>query len=129
MVWDFTQDYDLRADWDKSVKEAKVIKGRPGKIVLIKSFGNQHVLFKYKQEKRPEKTSLAILETNSFWLKGGGGSWIYLPKDGGTNWTQTNTIILRKGMLGAFALSFIFQLFKWNTERAMKRAKKIIEEL
>ena len=128
-VWDFTQDYKLRTSWDKTVKEAKIIQEEPSRKVWIKTTGDEEVLFKYKLERRPEKTSLVMMESNSYWFKGGGGSWVYYEKNGGTNWVQTNTVVLRKGLLGRLAKPLVAILLKWNTGQAMKRAKKIIEKM
>ena len=126
-VWDFTQNYNLRTRWDKLIKEAKIVQQHPHKIVQLKNLGQQEFTFKYKQEKRPEKTSLALIEIKSFWIKGGGGSWVYEKRNEGTLWTQTNTLILRSGLIGRLAKPIFFWLFSLNIKQAMKRAKKIIE--
>jgi hypothetical protein len=93
VVWDFTQNYDLRPGWDKSIIEAKVIQTLPHRIVRFTTRGNITIVFEYKLDDRPNKTSLAIKETNSKWIIGGGGSCAYEGENGGTWWSQTNTII------------------------------------
>jgi hypothetical protein len=54
-VWDFTQDYSLRTEWDKTVIEAKVLQTTPRQIVELKTSGNTMMTFVYKVNDRPIK--------------------------------------------------------------------------
>jgi hypothetical protein len=98
-VWDFTQDYGTRRKWDHSIKDAYVIESRPNRIIRLKTKGNVIMTFVYKQDERPYKTSLATSEVQSLFIESAGGSWIYEELNGGTNWTQRNTIQLKQKRL------------------------------
>ncbi len=126
-VWDFTQDYDRRTQWDRTVKEAEVI-GLAPRTVRLKFAGNSSMTCIYKWDDRPKKTSLAARDINSPLIASAGGSWVYEEKDGGTIWTQTNSIVLKS----SYALSLLKWLleimFKRRTMQAMQRAKKLMEQ-
>lgn len=129
IVWDYTQNYDNRTKWDDSILEAKVLETSPTRTVQLKAKGNTTMIFVYKLEDRPHKTSLAAREIQSSMMEGGGGSWVYEEQNGGTLWTQTNTIVFKQG----FFLSLLNPFFKWafngQTKKAMEKAKKIIEQI
>ena len=127
VVWDFTQDYSLRPDWDKTVIEAKVLQTTPQKIVELKTSGNTIMTFVYKVNDRPKKTTLAIHDLNSNWIYGGGGSWKYEDQQGGTLWSQTNTLILKSNIFLSIFRPVITFIFKNQTRQAMQRAKMILE--
>jgi len=63
---------------------------------------------------------------NAF-FSGGGGSWRYEARGGGTDWTQTNTLELRRPRL----FGWLAPVIEWNlrngTRRAMAKAKSIME--
>ena len=127
-VWDFTQDYSKRTVWDKSVLEAIIIQSTPQRIVRLKTRGNTTMTFVYKLDDRPNKTSLAIQDIESKWIEGGGGSWSYEDKSGGTLWSQTNTIIYKRGLLIWLCLPSLKLIFNYQMRIAMARAKMIIEK-
>lgn len=127
-VWDFTQSFENRALWDPSVVRAKVIRNNPTKVVKISAKGRLKTKLKYKLEDRPYKTTVAMIETKSPFIKGGGGSWIYEPVEGGTLWIQKNSLRLRSGFFTWLLRPFIrFQLTR-NTQRGMWKVKKILED-
>lgn len=127
VVWDYTQDYSKRRDWDRSVLEAAVISAQP-RQVRIKGIGGLVTELHYKLDDRPHKTTLVMVNTSSPLIEGGGGSWEYLPEGDGTIWTQTNTIILKGVLLARLLKPFISLAMKRNVRNAMEKAKKIIEQ-
>jgi hypothetical protein len=127
-VWDYTQNYDNRPGWDASIISSETLQETPNLIVRVKSPGNIYFNFEYKLSERPHKTSLAMLESSSALIIGGGGSWVYDEKDNGTFWTQTNTIVFKDNAVFRFlnpALKFFLQ---YSTKKAMVKAKKIMEK-
>ncbi|MGH7282357.1 MAG: SRPBCC family protein [Polyangiaceae bacterium] len=126
VVWDYTQDWTRRTELDFSVARAEILSDRP-RVIRVSSRGGGSFEVSYKQTDRPRKTSLAMTSFTSFWLRGGGGSWRYDETDGGTTWSQRNTLILRDGFLGSLFAPF----FRWILRRAtidgMNRARKILE--
>jgi hypothetical protein len=66
-----------------------------------------------------------LSEVESALITGGGGSWSFEARDGGTLWTQTNSIEVR-----AIA-ALLAPLVRWNlrraTRRAMRTAKRALE--
>ncbi|MGE3799827.1 MAG: SRPBCC family protein [Candidatus Kapaibacterium sp.] len=128
IVWDFTQDYERRVVWDKSIITATVIQDKPTRIVEVKGKGNLRAKFRYKLDDRPNKSSLAMVNTESCIVEGGGGSWSYLPRDYGTLWTQTNTLILKKGLLTKLLRPIIAYLLRQRTRASMELAKQMIEQ-
>ena len=127
IVWDFTQDYSLRTEWDKTVIEAKVLQTSPRQIVELKTSGNTMMTFVYKVNDRPNKTTLAIQDIQSKWIDGGGGSWKYEEQQGGTMWSQTNTLTLKPTIFLMVFRPVIIFIFKNQTRLSMQRAKKILE--
>ena len=128
VVWDYTQDYSLRPDWDQTVIEAKVLQTTPQKIVELKTSGNTIMTFVYKVYDKPNKTTLAIHDIQSKWIDGGGGSWKYEDHQGGTLWSQMNTRILKSTISLSILRPVITFIFKNQTRQSMQRAKKILEE-
>ena len=125
-VWNFTQDWRKRTRWDRSVLAAEYISESPV-TVHVTGAGGLRFKVTYKTSDPPRLTTLVMSELNSFWIKGGGGSWKYEELNGSTRWTQHNTLILRGGFFG-----MLFRpLFAWTltrmTRRMMARAKVILE--
>lgn len=129
VVWEFTQNYDHRKLWDTSVLEARVLQTSPNRIVKLKMKGNSVMTFIYKLDDKPNKTSLAAKEIQSPIIESAGGSWNYENQNKGTLWSQTNTIVIKKGFLSASLLPFYKFIFTRLTKHAMQKAKKIIEKL
>jgi hypothetical protein len=124
-VWDFTQDYGRRTQWDKSIKACKVLQKDP-LIVDVQGPGLCAELA-YKQNERPYKTSLAMNNIRSLVVEDGGGSWKYEDINDGCEWTQTNTLVLRPLRFNFLLKPMIRFIFRSNTRRAMRKAKKLLE--
>ncbi|MFI5264256.1 MAG: hypothetical protein ACHQM6_07055, partial [Candidatus Kapaibacterium sp.] len=60
-------------------------------------------------------------------IESAGGSWLYEDKDGGTLWTQTNTIRFKKNFLLPILLLLYRNMFQNQTAKAMKKAKAMME--
>ncbi|MFT5479072.1 MAG: hypothetical protein ACI9NN_000019 [Bacteroidia bacterium] len=128
MVWDFTQDYHQRTKWDKAVRSIKIIEETPNRIVELKLKGKQKLRFQYKLDDRPTKTRLAIIASDSWLLAGGGGSWNYEPKNGGTEWSQTNALILKSGIMVGLLKPVIRIFFQRQMRSSMRMAKAWLEK-
>jgi hypothetical protein len=125
-VWDYTQDWTRRTEWDALILDATVLDGEPRRVRVTARGAT--FLVKYKLTDRPRKTSLVMTELRSRWFSGGGGSWTYEELDGATRWTQTNTVTLRSGLV-RLVLGW---LVRWQlaraTRRAMRTAKRRLDE-
>lgn len=129
VVFDYTQDYENRVDWDHSVLWAEILQAMPNRIVKLKMKGFTEMTLVYKQDNRPEKTSVNGKNIKSLFIQSAGGSWFYDEKGKGTLWTQTNTITFKHGALFTF-LKPVYQLIlKHQTKKAMTKAKEFIEML
>ncbi len=127
-VWDYTQDWSRRIEWDPAVKSAEILATDPTPIVRVEGQGGTSFTARYRLFRRPEQTSLAITEGVPRWL-GGGGSWKYESDERGTVWTQTNTVTI-SGRLRAWLLRWpISRQLRSLTRRAMANAKANIEVL
>ncbi len=127
VVWDYTQNYDNRTVWDRSVIETIVLQTEPNRIVKLNLKGNTTMTFIYKLDDQPHKTTLVAKEIISTFIESAGGSWIYEEQDGTTKWTQTNTIVFKPSLILKLLLPIFKRIFSTQTRRAMKRAKKEIE--
>src|SRR4051812_1934503 len=88
VVWDYTQDWSRRTEWDPAVLSSEMLEASP-RVLRVRATGGITFLVRYKLEDRPKRTSLAITDVNSRILTGGGGSWDYAPAaGGGTVFTQ-----------------------------------------
>jgi hypothetical protein len=126
-VWDFTQDYARRGEWDPSVLEATVLHDHPVPRVRVRCTGGLTAIFQYRQFDRPLRTSLSMEDVQSALVASGGGSWSYVATDGGTTWTQTNTLVLKPGWWRQLVLPLFQMQLYMSTRRAMKRAKQMLE--
>lgn len=126
-VWDFTQDYEKRTMWDSSITEVKMVQELPERIVRLSAKGNTTMTFVYKLNDRPNKTSLATREVSSPIVESGGGSWVYEEENGGTHWTQTNTIVFKKNFMLPVLLPLYNSIFRRQMIKAMQKAKKLLE--
>lgn len=128
VVFDYTQDYDQRTEWDSGILEATALAGDDGAPrVRVRMRGLGRVTVEYRLFRRPERTSAAFTEPESRWMVGGGGSWSYEPVDAGTRWTQTNTIELRPGLAGRLLAPLVERSLRSSMHRAMTEAKRILE--
>ncbi len=125
-VFDYTQDYATRTDWDDQVQRAEVVSEDPRRVrITVRGLGT--FTLEYKLFRRGDRTSAAFLDLGNAFFSGGGGSWRYEPRGGGTDWTETNTLELRRPRL----LGWLAPAVEWNlrngTRRAMAKAKAIME--
>lgn len=128
VVYDFTQDYSKRPLWDSLVKKATVTETKPRVVKMVAKDGSTMTV-RYKQEDRPHKTSLAMTDVVSPMMDSGGGSWQYEAQDGGTLWTQVNTIILKDAIWAKLMIPVASKYFKDKTIQAMQKAKEMMESL
>jgi len=126
-VWDYTQNYANRALWDKTVIRAQIVQESPARMVKLYMKGNTEMTFVYKMDQRPHKTSLATSDVHSPFIMSAGGSWTYEAIQGGTQWTQTNTAILKGGILTRLLIPLFRRLFVHQTKDAMKKACELLE--
>ena len=125
-VFDYTQDYTTRMDWDPTVKSAKVLSEDPRRVqVALEGIGP--LVIEYKLFRRGERTSAAFTDVSSRLIAGGGGSWSYEPRDGGTDWTETSTLEFRNGLVGRLFAPLLRRNMATLTRKAMDKAKSIME--
>ena len=127
VLWDYTQDFARRREWDASVREVHVLATQPVPRVRVHSAGGVRAVFQYKQFERPVRTSLALEDVESVWIEGGGGSWSYERHADGTLWTQTNSLRIRAGFWRALFVPWIRGQLRTSTRKAMLRAKQHVE--
>lgn len=126
-VFDYTQDYGTRSDWDPSVTEATLLSDEPRAVrVTVKGVGRFTV--EYRLFRRGDRTSAAFVDVDSAWIARGGGSWRYEPTATGTAWTQTNTFELKRPRLLWWLAPFVRRSLRSSMRDAMRRAKTIMEE-
>ena len=125
-VFDYTQDYSKRSTWDPDNADSVLLSEEPRRIrSTIKGVGSAVV--EYKLFRRPERTSAAFTEVNSRYVTGGGGSWSYAAKDGGTDWTQINTIELITGFMSRLLAPIVRRSLASSMGKSMAAAKSIME--
>ena len=125
-VFDYTQDYAHRTEWDAGIAEATTIGTEPRSArVRIPRLGSMTVV--YRLDRRPERTSAAFTDVSSSWITGGGGSWQYEPEDGGTRWQQANSLELKRPWLTRFLAPMIERNLRRSTQRSMAEAKRRLE--
>ncbi len=125
-VFDYTQDYSTRMDWDPTVKSAKVLSEDPRRVeVDLEGVGR--VIMEYALFRRGERTTAAFEAESSRLVAGGGGSWSYAAREGGTDWTQTSTLEFRNALMGRLFAPFLRRNMSTLTAKAMAKAKQIME--
>lgn len=126
VVWDYTQDYTHRPEWDAGVAEVTVLGSEPRAVrVKIPNLGSMTVV--YRLDRRPERTSAAFTDVESSLVSGGGGSWEYAAAEGGTRWRQTNSLELKHPRLGFLLGPVLEHGLRRSTRRAMAEAKRRLE--
>jgi hypothetical protein len=126
IVFDYTQEYATRADWDPAVKRARVLSEDPRRVEITSPGLGTYVL-EYRLFRRGDRTSAAFSGVDSWLFSGGGGSWWYEPDGDGTAWTQVNTLELRHPRLTGWLASRIEASLRRSMRSAMARAKAIME--
>ena len=125
-VFDYTQDYATRSDWDPTVKSAKVLSEEPRRVEEVLE-GIGPVVMEYKLYRRGDRTTAAFRDTASSLISGGGGSWSYAAKDGGTDWSQTATLEFRHRLVGWLMAPLLHRNMQTLMRKAMVEAKRIME--
>ncbi len=125
-VFDYTQDYSTRMDWDPTVKSARVLSEDPRRV-QVDMEGIGPLVIEYRLFRRGERTSAAFNDVTSRLISGGGGSWTYEARDGGTDWTETSTLEFRNGMVGRLFAPILRRNMATLTRKAMDKAKTIME--
>ncbi len=125
-VFDYTQDYAHRREWDSLVTSAQVLSEEPRRVRLTMS-GLGTFTLAYKLFRRGGRTSAAFEIEKSPLFSGGGGSWDYAARADGTDWSQTSTVEFKNAFLGRL----FGPMIRWNMRRsslkAMNRARDIME--
>jgi hypothetical protein len=125
-VWDYTQDFSRRTEWDAGIAEATILQQEPRTVrVKVANLGKMTVV--YRLNRRPERTSAAFVDVESAWVSGGGGSWEYEPAEGGTRWQQTNSLELKRPRLALLFGPLLERGLRRSTQRAMAEAKRRLE--
>jgi hypothetical protein len=127
-MFDYTQDYSTRTDWDATVKSAKVLSEDPRRVQVVME-GIGPLVIEYKLFRRGERTSAAFSDVGSRLIAGGGGSWSYEARDGGTDWTETSTLEFRNGLVGRLLAPLLRRNMATLTRKAMEKAKSIMESM
>jgi hypothetical protein len=125
-VFDYTQDYATRTDWDPAIKRARVL-GEDPRRVEITSPGLGTYVLEYRLFRRGDRTSAAFEDLGAWLFSGGGGSWRYEAEGGATRWTQVNTLELRHPRLTGWLAPLIERSVRSSMRTAMTRAKAIME--
>ena len=127
-VWDYTQNYDNRKKWDKTVVKAEVLQTKPRRMVKMKMKGNTTMTLEYKIEQRPNKTNLQAKDIQSSLIQAAGGTWTYEKQDEGTLWTQTNNIVIKNSLWNSIMFPLYKNIYLSQLITAMKLAKIMIEK-
>jgi len=126
-VWNYTQDFARRTEWDAGIAETKILKQDP-RTVRVKVAGLGRMTVVYRLDRRPERTSAAFVDVESAWISGGGGSWEYEAVDGGTRWQQTNSLEFKRPRLAVLLCPLLERGLRRSTQRAMAEAKRRLEQ-
>jgi hypothetical protein len=125
-VFDFTQDYGRRTEWDPTVRSARLLSEDPRRVQVVME-GIGPLVIEYKLFRRGERTSAAFNDVKSRLISGGGGSWSYEGRDGGTDWTQTSTLEFRNSLVGLLFAPLLRRNMATLTRKAMDKAKLMME--
>src|SRR5258708_7894577 len=128
-VFDYTQNWQHRMDWDASILGVEVKQEEPHRLVQVRASGGMSFQIEYKHIDRPHLTSLVMTDHHPSWLmNGGGGSWQYEDVEGGTRWTQNNTLVVPN----PFLYWLLRPMLQWQLQKitlqAMTKAKAILEK-
>ena len=127
-LWDFTQDYSRRSDWDYSVKSATLIAEQPSRSARLELHGGDVMTFIYKLDERPRKTSLEARDIKSLLVSRAAGWWEYEQRGNLTVWTQANTIVLKDTWYCRLIAPVFRRVLHYTTQLSMKRAARLISE-
>ncbi|HUG46790.1 MAG TPA: hypothetical protein VMP67_00075 [Candidatus Limnocylindria bacterium] len=85
------------------------------------------LVIEYKLYRRGERTSAAFRDVEWSLISGGGGSWSYTAREGGTDWSQTATLEFRKRLVGWLMAPLLRRNMHTLMRKAMAEAKRIME--
>ena len=125
-VFDYTQDYARRMEWDRGIERVEVLATDP-RTIRVRMAGLGEATVVYRLDRRPERTSAAFVDVASRLVSGGGGSWQYEDTDGGTRWQQTNSLEVRDGWLPRLMTPFIRSGLRRSMRASMAEAKRRLE--
>ena len=125
-VFDYTQDYATRTDWDPAIRRARVLGEDPRRVELTSPGLGTYVL-EYRLFRRGDRTSAAFEDVGAWLFKGVGGSWRYEADGAGTRWTQTNTLELRHPRLTGWLAPLVERNVRTSMRTAMARANSTME--
>ena len=125
-VWAYTQDWTRRREWDAAILKVEILSSGPERAVRFRTRGMRAVA-RYRADHPPARTSLALEDVRSWFVSGGGGSWSYEAEDGGTRWTQVNTLTFRTAVARWVLGRAVERNLLASTRRSMARAKAILE--
>ena len=125
-VFDYTQDYATRTDWDPAIKRARILSEEPRRVQITSPGLGTYVL-EYRLFRRGDRTSAAFVDVDAWLFSGGGGSWRYEADGTGTRWTQVNTLELRHPRLTGWLAPLVERNVRSSMRTAMARARTIME--
>ena|SRR5688572_370962 len=128
LVWDYTQNFANRPDWDSAIKSAYLLQEEPNRIVKLQTHSNKTMTCYYKHDERPFKSLLEARDISSPFIASADGSWSYEKIGKGTLWSQTNTIAFKQHLLNNIMMPFYKWYFKKMTRRAMNKARCRMEQ-
>lgn len=125
-VWDYTQNFSNRPEWDRSVKAVDIVQKNPTQVKLV--FKNDsNITLEYQMENRPNKATLTIRKSESRIIQTGSGTSSFEERSGTTLWTETVTYVMKRKPLMGLLLPWYNLLFSIKLRSAMHRAKSILE--
>ena len=125
VVWDYTQDWTRRTEWDPGIVAAELLPGEP-RSVRVRGRGGLKLLVQYKLQDRPKRTSLVMMDAVGAAVRGG-GSWEYAADGDATIFTQTNTLVVRNRVVAWLIGWLLRRALASSTRAANANAKARIE--
>lgn len=124
-VFDYTQDYGRRTEWDRSVTETRILSESPRRIrIEVRGLGRFTVA--YRLFRRPERTSAAFVDSSRAGSAAEAAPGATSGAEG-TRWTQTNTLELKRPRLLRFLAPLIERNLRTAVHRSMAEARRILE--
>lgn len=127
VVWDFTQDPARRAEWDPSIVHASPLPSDGLPKVRIRAVGGMEGTLEYLSYDVPRRTSVSLVDVRSPLFAGGGGSWSYTARDGGTEWTATNSLRFRNVVLQWILGWVVRGALRRDTVKGMEAVRRRLE--
>ncbi|MGH2587380.1 MAG: SRPBCC family protein [Dehalococcoidia bacterium] len=125
-VWEYTQDYCRRWEWDATVLIFREGEGTGGTVHAL-TLGGLRCTLRRTLVEHPRRSGFLLVNVESPWVAGGGGEWLYEPTPGGTRWTQTNSLVVQPDLPPRQLRLLIAWQLGMGTRRAMEAARTCIE--